>query len=181
MRRRTLFQLLGALLLLLGIAGAYGGWYAVVRTQSAEAARLLEEVRVKSEDSARLKAAREALERIANDENAVTGYLVRQEDIVAFLGTLEQAGSTMGAVVEVESVSAETEGARDAIVLSLSIRGSFDAVLRTVGAIEYGPYDSSITSLTLDSVATDEGRTGTWNASVTARFGMVAEGSSQTP
>ena len=103
-------------------------------------------------------------------------YLVRQEEIVPFLDQLERTGASLGSVVTVASVSEEQGTERDRILLSLSIAGSFDSVVRTLGAIEYGPYDSAVSSMTLDTVADTEAQ-GRWTA--TATFALGARTSQQ--
>lgn len=170
MRRLTLIQLVLAIILFLGVLGAYMFWYASVGRLSVEAASLSDEIRTKSQDSARVAAARVALESLAEDEAAMRAYLVREQDIVSFLGTLEETGAALGASVEVVSVAADTKNERGQLALSLKIAGPFDAVERTLGAIEYGPYDSAIQSVTFDTVITEAGNAG-WTAAATFTLG----------
>lgn len=171
MKRTALIQLSIALALLASVLGAYGFWYASVGKSSVEAAALSEAIRTKSQDSARVAAAKVALESLSEDEAAMRAYLVREQDIVPFLGTLEQTGTTLGATVEVVSVSTERKNERSQIQLSLKITGSFDAVLRTLGAIEYGPYDSAIQSVTFDTVPSEAGAATSWTAAATFILG----------
>lgn len=172
MRRLALVQLAFALGILFVVLSVYGAWYVIVGKTSAEAAALAEQIRIKGEDSARIKAAQEALESLGEDEAAVRAYLVREADIVPFLGGLERTGTTLGSTVEVVSVGAET-GTPPAIALSLKITGSFDAVMRTLGVIEYGPYESRVVSMTLDTV-TNESGAAVWTAATTFRIGTQA-------
>lgn len=170
MRHAILIQLTSAILLLLGVLSAYGFWYASVGKLSVEAASLSEEIRTKSQDSARVAAARVALESLSEEEAAMRAYLVREQDIVPFLGALEETGASLGASVEVVSVGADTKDERERLVLALKIAGPFDAVQRTLGAIEYGPYDSAIQSVTFDTVRTEAGSAG-WTAVATFTLG----------
>lgn len=173
MKRASLIQLVVALAVFGSALGAYGFWYSLVGKSSVEAAALSEEIRTKSKDSARVAAAKVALESLAEDETAMRAYLVREQDIVPFLGTLEDTGASLGANVEVVSVSAEPKGERSQLQLSLKITGSFDAVLRTLGAIEYGPYDSAIQSVTFDTVPTEG--SSSWTAAATFTLGTQSE------
>lgn len=175
MRRTSLIQLVIALAVLASVFGAYGFWYSLVGKSSVEAAALSEEIRTKSQDSARVAAAKVALESLAEDEAAMRAYLVREKDIVSFLGTLEDTGTSLGSSVEVASVSANSQGERSQIQLSLKITGSFDAVLRTLGAIEYGPYDSAIQSVTFDTVPVDGAASPAWTAVATFTLGTQTE------
>jgi hypothetical protein len=91
---------------------------------------------------------------------------------VAFLGDLEKQGKAQGAAVEVLSVT-DQDATKRRISLSLKITGSFDAVVRTLGTIEYGPYDAVLTNVTLDSVAAKENAPAVWTAAVVISFGTV--------
>lgn len=173
MKRTSLIQLVVAIAVLAVVLGVYSFWYSLVGKASVEAAALTEEIRTKSQDSARVAAAKVALESLAKDEAAMRAYLVREQDIVPFLGTLEDTGTSLGAGVEVVSVSAEPKGERSQLQLSLKITGSFDAVLRTLGAIEYGPYDSAIQSVTFDTVPSEG--TAAWTAAATFTLGTQSE------
>jgi hypothetical protein len=156
--------------------GAYAFWYAALGKASAEAAVLAENVRSKSQESEKIAAAKVALETLAEDEASIRAYLVREEEIVPFLGRLEETGAGLGASVDVVSVSTETLAERNRIMLSVKIEGTFDAVLRTLGSIEYGPYDSSVERVTFDTVPSGETPSGEWTATV-----IFALGTQSTP
>ena len=84
MRRLALMQLVFALAALVAVLGAYGTWYVIVGKTSAEAAALAEQIRVKGEDSARIKAAQEALESLGEVEPCEptgTGTSVRSRSV----------------------------------------------------------------------------------------------------
>lgn len=172
MKTRTLIQLIVAGLLFLGAVGAYLAWYATVGKLSASADALSVQIQEKGQDSARIRSAKEALESLVADEEAMRAYLVQQANIVSFLSAIEDTGTGLGSSVEVVSVSAESKGETNSILLSLKITGSFDAVLRTIGAIEYGPYDSSVESVTLDTVAGETA--GVWTAAASFSIGTQA-------
>lgn len=150
MKNLPLIQLVCAALLLVVVGGVYAFGYTFVGKASAEAARLATEIRTKSEETTRVVAAKAALVSLVEDEANVRQYLVRPEDIVGFLERLERTGQALGATVEVVSVSADRGTPRGRITLALKISGSFDSVLRTLGTIEYGAFDSTLTSLTFD-------------------------------
>lgn len=175
MKRTAVVQLAIALAILAGMLGAYGFWYASVGKSSVEAASLSEEIRTKTQESAKVAAAKVALESLSEDEAAMRAYLVREQDIVPFLGTLEATGASLGSNVEVVSVSAEDGAAHSQITLSLKITGPFDAVLRTLGAIEYGAYDSAIESVTFDTAPQEAGASSSWTAAATFTLGTQPE------
>lgn len=147
--RKALLQLLLALLALAVAALAYFFLYEAVSAKSAEAAQLQTQINEKTQARARVTAAQAALSEIAADETAVRAYFVPEAAVVPFIDDLESRGRVLHTTVAVTSVAAKQVEHRPSLVLSLTINGSFDAVMRTVGAIEYAPYDISVSSLTL--------------------------------
>lgn len=168
MKQRSLIQLGIAVLLLATVGAAYAFWYRAVDSASKEAVALAQSLRDKASDAARTQAAKAALGSLAEDEAVLRGYLVREDDVVPFLNGIERSGAALGSLVEVVSVTTDEREARRRIVLSLKITGTFDAVLRTLGSIEYGPYDSRVQSVTLDTAVGE----GTWTAAATFAIGM---------
>lgn len=153
-----------ALLLLCVCAGAgYLYAYRVVVQTSEKLATLQKEANEKSTDAARILAAKNALRTLAADEASAATYLVLASDIVPFLEKLEQTGAELGADVSVASVSKEKTGSRERLALSLKITGSFEAVMRTLGAIEYAPYDITTSQVSVGLAGPVAG--GSWTAS----------------
>lgn len=158
---------------------AYGIWYTTVSKKSAEAASLAAEIQTKHQDSERIKAAKDELLKISTDEALVNGYFVSTNDVVPFLEALQSTGKNLGATVEIVSVSADPGKPHAHLNLSLSITGSFDSVVRTLGAFEYSPYDATLQSLTLDTPQTGTGKAALWTAAATFFIGTT--NSPQTP
>ena len=65
-------------------------------------------------------------------------------------------------------MSTTGSGTRAALVLALGIKGTFDAVMRTLGVFDYAPYDVSIPSVSLSQ----DGKN-SWRASLTLMVGSV--------
>lgn len=164
---RTQIQLAVAVLLLLAAIGGCVFWYMRVDALKEEVTQLRTK-RVETEaQSARIAEAKSALATLAESEARIERYFVPQGDVVPFLETVGQTGDTLGSTVEVVSVTAEPgEGDRGRLRLALRITGSFAAVMRTVGALEYGPFDSRLMTITLDG-----GGEGQWSASATYAIG----------
>ncbi len=125
----------------------------MVNAERTRAAALAGEVATKRLETMRVAAAKAALPALAADETAINQYFVKPDDIVPFLEKLQAAGKAEGAVVEVLSVG-NGQGSDHRIALSLRITGSFESVMRTVGGIEYSPYDIVLGNLTLDTQGT---------------------------
>ncbi len=159
---------------------AYGAWYAHVGKESATAVSLADQVGAKKENQARTREAKDELARALSDETAIADYFVDTAEVVPFLEALQATGAQLGADVEVESVSSKA-GDHDALELALRITGSFAAVERTLGAIEYQPYDTEITQLSLDTAAQSGSSTPPWVARLTARVGTKTDTAATRP
>lgn len=159
-------QLMIACLVAVGALVAHGIWYAAIAGKSAAVATLQTQIDEKTVTASRLNAARAALTEIASSESAVQSYFVPETGVVAFIDGLQERGRGLGASVGVLSVSTESAAAQSTLALTLSIRGTFDSVLRTLGAIEYAPYAISIRTLSLG-----QDDASTWHADLSLRIG----------
>ncbi len=158
------------LAVLIGAFAAYGAWYGQVGKVSSDAISFATQIQERRQNQASAQEAKEQLESALVDEASITGYFVDTDDVVDFLGSLQATGNAQGAKVEVVSVSAEPARPHGVLVLALRITGTFDSVLRTLGAIEYQPYDTTLMGLTLDT--TDGGAAARqWEAAATLRVG----------
>ncbi len=161
-----------AALVLVLAAGGYALGFHMVSEAKAEATTLAGEIAAKEAAQARGAGARARLLEVASDETFLASHFVATADIVSFLEDLEGAGDAFGAVVSVASVSGDEANQGGRITLSLSIRGSFDAVMRTLGVLEHGRYVLSSRDLVWSG-----GAEGEW--AVTGTF--VAETKTTTP
>lgn len=155
----------------------YGVWYSVIKAKSAAVAHLENQIILKTETASRIASARTSLAEIAGDEASMQEYFVPETGVVAFINTLEALGQAQGTTVSVLSVSTSNAGTRPALTLSITVKGTFDAVMRTVGAIEYAPYDLSISTLSLGQEDSKS-----WHANLTLLVGSVsASAAASTP
>ncbi len=164
---------------LIGLA-AYLFVYVDVQSESAKAAGLAAEIQDKSQTSTRVSQAKSELAQLAPQEASINQYFVSPTDIVPFLEQFGKTGDFLGAKVDVVSVSATPGKPYGTLSLSVKITGSFEAVMRTLGSIEYGPYDITTNSVTLSSSVTpNSGSTPTtgkpvWTATLTLTIGTQA-------
>lgn len=155
----------------------YGIWYAAVSGKSAKVAELQNSITAKTETVNRIAATRATLASISGDEAVVQGYFVPEASVVAFIDSLQAHGRLLGTTVSVLSVSTVGTTVAPALALSLTVRGTFDAVLRTVGTIEHAPYALSVSALDV----TQDGK-GSWHADLKLLVGSRAAGdTSNTP
>ncbi len=154
----------------------YGFWYASVGTKSTTVANLENQITSKTETVSRISSVRASLAEIAGDEASVQSYFLPETGVVAFINNLEDQGKKQGTAVSVLSVSTNTASGQSTLSFTLSVRGTFDAIMRTVGIIEYAPYDLSISALSI----TQDGKSG-WHADLTMTVGSSAATATSTP
>lgn len=153
----------------IGTLIAYGVWYTAIEAKSTAVASLQNRIDAKEETTGRTSSARVALSEIAGDEATIQGYFVSETSVVSFISDLETRGSLQNAVVNVLSVAKDTMNGRPALSFTISIKGTFDAVMRTIGAIEYAPYALSISTLSLG-----QDDMNAWHANVKLFVGSVS-------
>jgi hypothetical protein len=174
MMKKPLAQIILTAILLVVAIGAYGTWFIQVDSENAKARALAQEIQTKSQDASRIAEAKAALAALAINENSVSTHFVSAK-VVPFLGGIESTGAALKSKVNVVSVgAAPVDAGQGHLNLSVQITGTFDSVLRTLGAIEYAPYDIHITNLTLDTSAP-----GIWSAA--ASFSVGTGPASSTP
>jgi Tfp pilus assembly protein PilO len=166
----SLSHLVFALGTLIIVLGGYAWWYSVVSNESATAVRLLQEVEVRTDATTRASAVSTALARIESEQGAIEDYFISEENIVAFLEDIEQIGLSTGARVQVVSVG-DLERRETTLPLSVVIEGGFNAVMRTVGAVEYMPYAVTTVSASVQQITNEEGAV--WRARLDLTVGIT--------
>ena len=112
-------------------------------------AELQSQIDIKAETSKRVALARTALAEIVGDEVAIQRYFVPETGVVSFIDDLESRARGQTAAMKVLSVSVGKSVKQPTLIFAVTVRGTFDAVMRTVGAVEYAPYSISIAKLSL--------------------------------
>lgn len=172
-----------ATLSLLVCVGLYIAAYYLLSDASVKAASLATQAAAKQAEVERATQAHVALGSLESEEATLDQYSVTKTDIVPFLGNLQGTATPFGGNMSVISVSDEKEGKHARIALSLTITGSFDAVMRTLGTIEYSPYDSVVRNVILTTDPSSSGKGGAlWNATVAYSVGTrIASSSPSKP
>lgn len=147
--KSALFHLAFALIFAGVALVGYGSWYAAVTDASGRVAELDRQVKVQTLVESRTAAARATLAQIADDEAIVQNYFVPEAEVVTFIDDLEARGRAANAAVSILSVAKGTVNGHTALTLVLSVTGPFDAVMRTVGSIEYAPRALATTGFAL--------------------------------
>jgi len=171
---KTYFQLISAAALFAIVLGGYAAWYHALGSVNNELSDLSAKVAAQNQSAAQAVAAEGELAKLSAEEGVIHGYFVSTSDVVSFLEALQKTGSSLGAKVSVTSVAANP-APRPHLDLALTISGSFDAVMRTVGAIEYGPHDITVKTLTVDSAAPADGSaSAAWTAALALQVGTAS-------
>ena len=161
-------RLIGMLILCAIVVACYGIWYASISAKSTTVADLERSIITKTEAVNRIAATRSTLTDIAEDEAKVQSHFVPEAGIVSFIDTLEALARARSATLKILSVATAGTTARPELTLSVSITGSFDALMRTIGSIEYSSYDLSVSTLSLAKKDT-----GVWQTNLTLRVGSL--------
>lgn len=161
-------------MVLLVAIGAVAGVSFYSQSLEKKATDLANDISLKQIETMRVASATRALPLLLESEEKISGYIVKTSDIVPFLEQLEKQGKAQGALVEVLSVQPEKSATTRRITLSLNISGSFDSVVRTLGAIEYGPYDVFVTTTTLSGGGSEAGKPPVWTAGAVFSLGTDA-------
>jgi len=164
--KKPLIHLVIALLVLAVAGTVYVFWYERVTALEREVAELATQAEQADRAAADIASARSALSKLVADEAFFGSYFVSTSTVVSYLENLETTGDELGSLVEVVSV---TPAGSARLSISFRATGSFAAVMRTLGAIEFGPYDASMMNLTLDTNASTEGE---WTATGVVSVGM---------
>lgn len=172
--KSPLSHLIVACIACIGAVVGYGYWYAAVGAKSIAVANLENKVATRGATANRIASSRASLAEIAGDEATIQNYFVSETGVVAFIDSLQSRGKALGAAVDVLSVSSASTTAVPSLVFSLSVTGPFSAVMSTVGAIEYAPYDLTISAFSLTK-AKD-----TWRTTLSLLVGSAAA-SKSTP
>lgn len=145
---------LGVVLVIAGIVFAgYRIWDSIVLAKSAVVANVDHRIMVKTETASRITSVRASLSEIESDEKNIQNYFVSKTKVVTFIDDLERQGRALGAMVGVSSVAVVDTAEYPTLTLTFSIEGTFDAVMRTIGSIEYAPYDLSVASLSVKQLS----------------------------
>lgn len=170
-------QLVLSLILLTAVVAAYGVWYSIIQSKSSEVATLEQQIETNADTQTRVAAARASLAEIAQDEASIKSYFISEDDIASFNDQLESQRHAPGATVKVLSESKTGTGAQSALTFIVSVDGSFDAVMRTIGMIEFAPYAINVLGVTLSE---GDKTKGGWHADLTLLVSSIPTSTAST-
>jgi Tfp pilus assembly protein PilN len=175
MKKSLLMSLGGSLIVLIVMLGGYWLSYSMVTAKSIEASQLATQIANQKSATAQLAQAKSELSDLSSQQATINQYFVQTNNVVPFLEQLQSLGSSLGAAVQVVSVSATQGTPYGTLTLSISISGNFSAVAKTLGAIEYEPYNISIDTLSFtdNPILGSASSTPQWNA--VAKFTVGAK------
>ena len=170
--KSVLVQSIISAVILVGVLVGYGVWYSIVAGESGRAAELSEHIKAKTETASRASAVRATLDELAADEKIMQNYFISEQNIVSFLEGLEAVGTRLGADVQVASVAQGKGLSARTLAVSLKIGGEFDALMRTIGTLEYAPYDITVSNVVIGKNPVDVKPS--WSATLTLKVGSTA-------
>ena len=142
---KTERALLGAGIVLLAVALIVFGYE---YRYAARTSRALKEVGVYGAGNGFPKLTNE-MPSVSAGESLVQQYVVSESAVPKVVSDLEARGRAQGGKMDTVSVNSSGKGADAKLLVILSIRGTFDQVMRAVAAIEYAPYALTVTSLSV--------------------------------
>jgi len=146
----------------------YGFWHSIIANKSIAVENMQNQIDTKIEMVDRIASARTTLADVSGSEIAIQSYFIAETEIVSFIDTLEAYARAQNATMKVLSVSTSKAGTQPTLAFLLTINGTFDAIMRTVGTIEYAPYNLSIAKLSFG-----KGEKSSWNANVEILVGSM--------
>ena len=166
------------LALVAGVAmiALYSFLYLTVSHKSSAVAHIDSQITTAKENVSRMASARTALVEVSSTESQIQSYFVPESGVVTFINTIESLGLAEKAPVKVLSVSTGGSPAAPTLLIAMTITGTFEAVMRAVGVIEYAPYTISVSTL---SVGKDGPNS--WHANLTITVGSVSVATTTVP
>ncbi len=149
----------------------YGALYNYVAAESVTVANTEKQIIAKTGTESRIASTRASLTEIANDETNIQSYFIPETGVVSFIDALQTQAKALNATTSILSVSMSGIGMQAELKTALTIKGTFDSVMRTIGAIEYMPYDLSISALSLEQDAKNM-----WHANLNLVVGSISVG-----
>lgn len=151
--------------------GAYVFSLHFLTTEHANIVSLESQIRQKASAVAQVALTRAAAKQIVEDEAEIRNHFVSTEDIVSYIENLQSTGKSLGATIAVVSITPDPSPTARTMRLTLTLTGTFDAVVRAIGALEYAPYDIATTALTLGSSDKNS-----WHANMEVEIGLAGAG-----
>lgn len=157
---------------ILGVLSVLGYvfWYSIVMDERAKVVSLQDQIDLVHNTADRITLARTILSGTENDEVKMRSYFVPEANVASFINDLESRTSAQKATLSVSSVSTGGTSAHLTLKLDLIIKGTFDAVMHTIGAIEYAPY-----AISIPTVSVQQDDKGVWLANLKVIVGSIIE------
>lgn len=149
-----------AVLVALALTLGYTFWFSEVVRMQDQVSALASQIVTKTREYVHASENRTALQEVVEHETEVNAHFAPTSAIVTFLESIEQLGRAYGTTVTVVSVTGSATDGK--LTLALSVSGTFDAVMRTLGFIEHGQFASATKSLTLETTENND-----WTAALT--------------
>lgn len=165
----------GACILCVIVSIGYVAWYNLIKDTSMQIALTEDQLRAHTQTEKRIAAARASLTQIDGYDAKIRNYFLEESAVSAFIDKLQSDAENKKVKLEVLSVGKEPVSGHPMLSLTLSITGTFDAVMRTTGGIEYAPYAMSISAYSIQNQSPN-----VWHATMTLAVGLASTTASTT-
>lgn len=137
-------QIAAAVLIALVALGGVGYWYYTITVMSTRLAKVEEESRSQKTQTPNMST---DASRLVADEATIEKYFVGEDNVPAFINVLESRVRAHGATISIASVAKNGTGLETTLALAVTVTGTFEQVMQTVGSIEHLPYATKLTSV----------------------------------
>lgn len=168
MKKSSVIHLIFALTITILMGASYSWWYAEIMRKNDDVASIDSQINLIQRAMSHVTSARAALTEISGDEERLQNYFISETGVVSFIDMLQARGFAQKTFIDVLSVSIGGTATQRVLLLAVTISGTFDAVMRMVGAIEYAPYDISVSSLSVQQNAKNN-----WQANLSLTVGFA--------
>jgi hypothetical protein len=106
------------------------------------------------------------LQEVAPDRTLLETHFAKSSDVVPFLDTIEQLAPKVGALAQINSVNAGTDG--PGLIVELKASGNFQSIYKFLTLLESSPYELDFLSMDIHTVSADASgktaKTSQWEA-----------------
>lgn len=169
--KNTKFFALVILLVLVAAIIAYVGMVYLIETHQANLSERREAQAQAEARRSALSALVRTVENSKQEREELNARIVTEAQVIDLLSLIETIGKEQGIILTTQSLSSgPLSGSFELLTIRLSAEGDYDGIMRVIRMLEALPYQSTIQSVTLNIIESEEGDVGwkgTLNLSVT--------------
>ncbi len=149
LKNRTNLILILSIILTLASVGTLIFIFKIIENKNQHTSKVIITLAEKIEKKENIDTLQKKIREIDGTKQLIDSYFVDPSKIDSFIDYLEKIGAGVGTDVKVEGFDA-TSQAKNILSVRLSIKGSFNNVIRTIMLLENAPYQITITKTNLN-------------------------------